>query len=107
MFILRNRRWQVCGLLFAVTCLNYLDRVSLSALKADVLVPLFGWSEADFAWTVFALQTAFALGFVAAGRLLDRFGVRVGLALGAAVWSLAAVGHALASSVFGFAVARF
>jgi ACS family hexuronate transporter-like MFS transporter len=100
-------RWVLCGLLFVVTCLNYVDRVTLTVIKDDILVPRLGWTEVDFGWTVFSLQTAYAIGFVLAGRWLDRFGVRRGLALGVLVWSLAAMGHSLASTVLGFAAARF
>ncbi len=39
--------------------------------------------------------------------MIDRFGTRIGYALAIGIWSLAAMGHALAGGVLGFAVARF
>lgn len=39
--------------------------------------------------------------------MIDRFGTRLGYALAIGLWSLAAMGHALATSVVGFAIARF
>ena len=104
---MHNLRWQVCALLFVVTAINYIDRVSLGAMWDGTLKEALGASDGDYAWLLFWFSAAYALMFAFAGRLVDRFGVRVGLALGAAVWSLAAIGHALASSVAGFAVARF
>ena len=41
------------------------------------------------------------------GRLMDRLGTRRGFSIAVAFWSLAAVAHAFASTVFGFSVARF
>jgi ACS family hexuronate transporter-like MFS transporter len=41
-----------------------------------------------------------------AGRLIDKLGIKIGYALATGIWSLAAVGHALAKGVFGFSVAR-
>src|SRR5436190_13062368 len=41
------------------------------------------------------------------GRLMDRLGTRRGFSLAVAFWSLAAMAHALASSVLGFSIARF
>src|SRR4030095_3042134 len=37
---------------------------------------------------------------------MDRFGTKIGYGVALAVWSLAAMGHALARSAFGFGVAR-
>lgn len=100
-------RWYVCGLLFLVTAINYIDRVSLGAMWDGTLKPALGATDADYAWLQFWFGLAYASMFVFAGRLIDRLGVRAGLAIGAAVWSAAAIGHALASSIAGFAVARF
>ena len=41
-----------------------------------------------------------------AGRLLDKFGTRIGFAIAITVWSLAAMGHAWATSGFTFGIAR-
>jgi ACS family hexuronate transporter-like MFS transporter len=103
---LRGLRWYICGLLFLVTFINYVDRVSLGAM-APVLKQAIGWDDAEFGWINFAFQLAYAGMFPFAGRLLDRVGVRNGLALGVLVWSIAAMAHSLATTVLGFAMARF
>ncbi len=99
-------RWYVCGLLFFATTINYVDRQVLGLLK-PVLEKEFGWREADYGWIVFAFQMAYALMMPFAGRLIDWAGTRVGYAVSVALWSLAAMGHALAHSAVGFGAARF
>jgi MFS transporter, ACS family, aldohexuronate transporter len=103
---IRGLRWYVCALLFLVTFINYVDRVSLGAL-APILHTSIGWDDAEFGWINFCFALAYAAMFPVAGRLIDRFGVKAGLALGVGLWSLASMGHALVSSVVGFAAARF
>jgi ACS family hexuronate transporter-like MFS transporter len=105
--MLRHLRWYICGLLFFVTFINYVDRVSLAGMNEHVLKPAIGWDDAEYAWVQFSFSLSYAVMFAFAGRLLDRIGVRAGLALGVIVWSLAAMGHSLVSTVLGFAIARF
>ena len=99
-------RWYIGGLLFFATTINYVDRQVLGLLK-PVLEKELGWREADYAWIVFAFQLAYALTMPFAGRLIDWAGTRLGYAVAVALWSVAAMGHALARSVVGFGVARF
>ena len=99
-------RWRICALLFAATTLNYLDRQVLGVLAPD-LTRMFGWSEIDYGYIVTAFQAAYAIGLLSAGAIIDRLGTRIGYALTICVWSVAAMSHALASSVLGFAAARF
>jgi len=103
---IRHLRWFICGLLFLATLINYTDRITVSALK-DVLQKDIGWDEAGYGWINFAFQLSYALMFPIAGRLLDRFGVRTTMIWAVVVWSVAAMGHSLASSAVGFAIARF
>jgi MFS transporter, ACS family, hexuronate transporter len=99
-------RWRICALLFAATTLNYLDRQVLGVLAPD-LTRQFGWSEIDYGYIVTAFQFAYAIGLVSAGAIIDKLGTRIGYALAITLWSLAAMSHALAGSVLGFALARF
>jgi len=102
-----NLRWLIVGLLFIATTINYVDRQTLGMLNKEVLQKAIGWDDIGYAWILFAFQVAYAVMFTVSGRLLDRFGVRLGMIWAVIVWSLAAIGHAFASSTFGFAVARF
>ncbi|MFT8778069.1 MAG: MFS transporter [Gluconacetobacter liquefaciens] len=98
-------RWLICGLLFAATTINYVDRQVLSLLK-PLLEHRFGWSEKDYSYLVIVFQACYALGFVSFGKLIDRLGTRLGYALCMAVWSLASIGHALVGGMASFAVVR-
>lgn len=96
-------RWVVCALLLLAATINYVDRQVIGILK-PTLQDEFGWSELDYADIVFAFQLAYAIGFLIAGRLMDRIGTKRGFAVAIVVWSVAAVLHAEAP-VFGPAVA--
>jgi ACS family hexuronate transporter-like MFS transporter len=98
-------RWTVCALLFVVTTINYVDRQVLSIL-APTLQRELGWSEADYGDIVSWFSFVYAAGFLLAGRLLDRIGVKRGLGLAVVTWSLAAMAHALARTTAGFSAAR-
>jgi ACS family hexuronate transporter-like MFS transporter len=96
-------RWVICGLLFLAATINYIDRQVIGILKST-LQAQFGWSEIDYSDIVFAFQLAYAIGFIFAGRLMDRLGTKIGFSLALTVWSLAAVAHAGATT-FGPAAA--
>jgi ACS family hexuronate transporter-like MFS transporter len=101
-----NYRWRICALLFFATTINYLDRQVISLLKDDYFEPIFGWTEQDYANLVIAFQVAYAAGMLGAGWLIDRIGTKAGYALSIVLWSVAAMVHALARSIPGFAAAR-
>jgi len=98
-------RWVICGLLFFATTVNYVDRQVLGILSKDLKLAI-GWTEVDYGNIVAAFNAAYAFGLLLAGRLMDRIGTRAGYALAIVWWSLAAMGHALARTPFGFGVAR-
>ncbi len=101
-----NKRWTICALLFFATTINYIDRQVLGIL-APVLQTDIGWNEIDYGYIVTAFQFAYAIGMVLVGRLMDKLGTKIGYSVAMAVWSLAAMAHSFASSVIGFAIARF
>ncbi|HZF64884.1 MAG TPA: MFS transporter [Chitinophagaceae bacterium] len=98
-------RWTICALVFFATTINYLDRAVISLLK-PYLEKEFNWSETDYANIVVAFQLSYAIGMLVIGRLIDRIGTKIGYAVSLLLWSLAAIGHALVRSTFGFLVAR-
>lgn len=99
-------RWRICALLLAATTINYIDRQVLGVLAPE-LQKIFEWSEVQYGYIITCFQAAYAIGLVTAGAVIDRLGTRLGYALAIAVWSLAAMSHALVGSVAGFALARF
>ena len=99
-------RWTVCALLFFATTINYIDRQVLGLL-APTLEREIGWSEIEYGYIVVAFQAAYAIGLIFFGRLIDRYGTKIGYSISIVVWSVAAMAHALATSAFGFGAARF
>ena len=99
-------RWGICALLFFATTINYIDRQMISVLK-PTLQAEYGWDESTYANIVFSFQLAYAIGYVAFGRLIDKLGARFGYSLAAGIWGLAAMAHALANNATHFMVARF
>jgi len=99
-------RWLICGLLFAATAINYVDRQIIGVLK-PTLQHEFGWSEFAFADIVFWFQCAYALGYLAFGRFIDRFGARIGYSACMVLWTAAHIAHACVTSVGGFIAVRF
>jgi ACS family hexuronate transporter-like MFS transporter len=99
-------RWYIGGLLFVVTVINYVDRQVFSILAPD-LQKTIGWSELDYSRIVIAFQVSYAAAMMVSGRILDRIGTKIGFALAVLFWSVAAMGHAIARTPFGFGVARF
>jgi ACS family hexuronate transporter-like MFS transporter len=98
-------RWTICSLIFFATTINYLDRAVISLLKST-LSQEFGWNDAPYANIEIAFKIAYAVGLLIAGGLVDRFGTKLGYAIATGIWSLAAVGHALAKGEMGFIMAR-
>ncbi|MGA7924975.1 MAG: MFS transporter [Candidatus Sulfotelmatobacter sp.] len=99
-------RWTVCAMLFVATSINYMDRQVIAILK-PTLEHSIGMTEVSYGYIVDAFQIAYAIGLLAAGRLIDKLGTRIGYMLVMAVWSVSAMGHALASTVLEFGFARF
>jgi ACS family hexuronate transporter-like MFS transporter len=98
-------RWTVVALLFAATTINYVDRQVLGIL-APTLQRELHWTESDYGDIVSWFSLVYAFGFLIAGRLLDRFGVKRGLGAAVVAWSIAAMAHAFAKTAAGFSLAR-
>ena len=100
-----NLRWTICALVFFATTINYLDRAVISLLKSTLSKEL-SWDDADYANIEIAFKISYAIGLMLAGRFIDRIGTKKGYSWATGLWSLAAIVHAFAKSVFGFAAAR-
>mgnify|MGYP000471606969 FL=1 len=100
-----NLRWTICALVFFATTINYLDRAVISLLKSTLSKEL-SWDDADYANIEIAFKISYAIGLMLAGRIIDKIGTKKGYSWATGLWSLAAIAHAFAKNVFGFAVAR-
>lgn len=99
-------RWLVCAVLFFAASVNYMDRQVIGLLKPTLQAQL-GWTEEGYSNIVIAFQLAYGASLLFIGKLIDRIGTRKGFSLAVLFWSISAMAHAAAGSVFQFAVARF
>lgn len=87
-------RWTICSLLFLATTINYLDRQVLSLLQ-PILAEEFHWNDSDYGTITAIFSLAYAISMLFAGRFVDKLGTKKGYAWAIAVWSIAAMLHAL------------
>ena len=111
-------RWFVCLLLFLATTINYMDRSAFSLIEPLLhTVPFMGWDAAadkfhqpvfdnNFGNVLIYFQIAYGIGFLFAGRIIDRLGTKTGYAVAILIWGLASMSHSLVTSVMGFCIAR-
>jgi ACS family hexuronate transporter-like MFS transporter len=100
------RWWAPTVAMMLLSLLSYVDRTALALLSPTILRET-GLSATQYTSMVSAFSMAYLIGNPFWGRLLDRYGVRVGLAVSVAVWTAASVSHAFAYGILAFAVARF
>jgi ACS family hexuronate transporter-like MFS transporter len=103
-------RYRILALLFLATTINYMDRSVLGVLAPTLQYKVFHWSDSDYAAINIAFKSAYAIGLVSMGALVDRIGTRAGYTLSIAIWSVFGMLHALVRPAFGlvgFCVARF
>src|SRR5262245_27881275 len=83
------------GLLMLAAALGYVDRLAVVAIS-PTLVKEFELSDELWGWTNSAFSSVYIFGSILGGMWIDRIGLKRGLALSIAFWSVAAAGHALA-----------
>lgn len=105
-FLNEHRRWGIVVLLFFIAMINNLDRQALSVL-APTLREKFGFGAVEYSYVVASFLSAYAIGYAFCGTVLDRLGVKLGLAIALGFWSLAGMFHAAATGWISLAVFRF
>jgi len=98
-------RLAILALVILAGMLNYIDRQAIAVLKPVIETDL-GWTDRDYGALASLFQFAAAAGFIFAGRIVDRLGVRWAGPAGVAAWSLAAMSHGWARTFAQFAAAR-
>jgi len=96
----------MCGLLFFAATINYMDRQVIGLLKPTLQAQL-GWTEIGYGRIIVAFQVAYGLSLLFIGKWIDRVGTRIGFTLAVLFWSVSAMAHAAANSMFQFSLARF
>ena len=105
-FLRERQRWWIVGLLCLTSVVNSIDRQALSVMSTTLKAEL-GFGSVEYSYVVASFLAAYAIGYTFCGRVLDRIGVRVGLALALGFWSLAGMLHAAALGWVTLAVCRF
>jgi ACS family hexuronate transporter-like MFS transporter len=112
-----NIRWAVCGLLFLATTINYMDRSVFSLIEPLLHLDFMGWIpgldhahqkayDLNYGRVLICFQIAYGVGFLFAGRIIDRLGTKTGYALAIILWGCASISHSIVHSVIGFCIAR-
>ncbi len=99
------RRWRLMAVFVFSSVLNYLDRQLLPAL-APVLRREFGLTNRRFGALLSAFSIPYAAAAPAAGLFVDRIGLRWGISLAVALWSLAGAATGAMHSVAGLLLCR-
>src|SRR6202012_5664807 len=60
----------------------------------------------NFGRVLICFQIAYGIGFLFAGRIIDKLGTKKGYALAILIWGCASISHSLVGSVAGFCIAR-
>ena len=98
-------RWWIVALISCGTIANYIARNSLGALAPELKTTMAMTTE-QYSYVVGAFQLAYTVMQPIAGYIVDHFGLRVGFALFAIVWSVANMMHALAGGWVSLAFFR-
>jgi MFS transporter, ACS family, hexuronate transporter len=112
-----NIRWAVCFLLFLATTINYMDRSVFSLIEPLLHLDFMGWVPGldaahqtayniNYGRVLIAFQIAYGVGFLFAGRIIDKLGTKTGYALAILLWGCASISTSLVSSVVGFMICR-
>jgi MFS transporter, ACS family, hexuronate transporter len=99
-------RWWIIGLIFLVTCINYIDRSSIGLLVTQ-FGPEIGVTSRQYGFIGALLLTAYTLSQSVSGRLYDRYGARLGFTVSVVVWCVAAMAHAAIVGFTSFAACSF
>jgi len=124
-------RWVICAFLFFATALNYVDRQTLSVLQNTIAEffkndrsldwviqysqffyhSTFKANNGDWAikysFIIFCFQTAYAIGYVLFGALIDKLGAKLGYSIAVVIWTCAHIACAMVTSLVGFSYMLF
>src|SRR5204862_1878213 len=105
-FKLRGLRWWIISLIFLATLINYIDRLTISVL-APVITRDLGLTNTEFGGIITWFLLAYTISQGLSGKLYDRVGTKIGFICSILLWSIAAMGHALAHGLASFSAFRF
>jgi ACS family hexuronate transporter-like MFS transporter len=99
-------RWWVCILLMQATVINYMDRIALNQMSAQIMA-VFELTNEQYGLLESVFSIAFAIGIFSSGFVVDRVSVRWVYPLMVLGWSAAGVLTGFAGSFWMLLTARF
>ncbi|MBA3438427.1 MAG: MFS transporter, partial [Pyrinomonadaceae bacterium] len=102
----RQVRWWILALLFSVTVINFVDRLTLGYV-APVLKETFNLSNTDYGFIVSCFMFGMMMGELPMGWLMDRKGPKFGFSFAVIWWSIANALHAVGGAKWHFSLFRF
>jgi ACS family hexuronate transporter-like MFS transporter len=102
----KGLRWFMIGMIFMLTVVNYIDRMTLSVL-APTIMDEFGMTNVAYSRVVTMFLIAYTISQSVSGKILDRIGTRLGFMIFVSVWTLSSMLHAGARSALQLGVFRF
>jgi ACS family hexuronate transporter-like MFS transporter len=98
-------RWAPAAAMLGVSLISYIDRNTL-ALLAPTILRETHLSGERYGFIISAFSVAYMFANPIWGCILDRAGLRRGMSVAVACWTLASVAHAFAGGFWGFFAAR-
>jgi ACS family hexuronate transporter-like MFS transporter len=92
-------------MMLACSLLSYIDRQTLAVLSPMILADL-KLNAQKYSEIISSFSLAYMFANPVWGSILDRIGLRRGMALAVTIWTIACGAHAVLSGFLGFAVAR-
>ena len=99
-------RWLIAFALFLAAVMNYIDRSVLGVLAPTIQKDL-AVSDDQYANVVSFFLAAYTVAYLLSGRIVDKLGVRLSLALFVAWWSVSNALTGLAQSARSLSLYRF
>src|SRR5262249_6027673 len=98
-------RWVPACTMLLVSLISYIDRTTL-ALLAPTILKETGLNAEQYGYIISAFSIAYTVSNPLWGLILDRVGVRWGMAAAVAWWTAASAAHAFATGFRSFGAAR-
>src|SRR5262245_4551592 len=99
------RMWIPSTAMMLCTLLAYIDRLTLSSLSTTILADT-GLNQEQYGWAVFAFSITYMATNPVWGSIVDYIGLRQGMLMAVAVWTVASAAHAWVGGLLGFMIAR-
>ena len=99
-------RWIIIAIVFLLTVVNYIDRMTLSTLAPEIMKE-FAMTNVEYSRVVFSFLLAYMISQSLMGRLLDRVGNRIGFVIFIGVWAVAGALHSISQRALHLGIFRF